>query len=96
MTDNESILSGGEYTFCVYDEPSTDLCLHRDLYLANVHQRAVKRDGVRSIRIEQELACSIIATSQVQICACTGLCIWRMYISELSSEMMLRLTKYEK
>ena len=46
MTDNESILSGGEYTFCVYDEPSTDLCLHRDLYLANVHQRAVKRDDV--------------------------------------------------
>ena len=21
--------------FCVYDEPSTDLCLHKNLYLAN-------------------------------------------------------------
>ena len=63
MTDNESILSGGEYTFCVYDEPSTDLCLHKDLYLANVHQR----DGVRSIRIEQELACSIIATRKLPV-----------------------------
>ena len=67
MTDNESILSGGEYTFCVYDEPSTDLCLHRDLYLATVHQRAVKRDGVRSIRIEQELACSIMATRKLPV-----------------------------
>lgn len=67
MTDNESILSGGEYTFCVYDEPSTDLCLHKDLYLANVHQRATKRDGVRSIRIEQELACSIIATRKLPV-----------------------------
>ena len=26
--------------FCVYDEPSADLCLHKDLYLANVHHRA--------------------------------------------------------
>ena len=38
--------------FCVYDEPSTDLCLHKDLHLANVHHRAVKRDGVQSIQIE--------------------------------------------
>ena len=38
--------------FCVYDEPSTDLCLHKNLYLANVHHRAVKRDSVQSIRIE--------------------------------------------
>ena len=32
--------------FCVYDEPSADLCLHKDLHLANVHHLAVKRDGV--------------------------------------------------
>ena len=38
--------------FCVYDEPSADLCLHKDLHLANVHHRAVKRDGVQSIPIE--------------------------------------------
>ena len=35
------------WSFCVYDDPSADLCLHKDLYLANVHHRAVKRDGVR-------------------------------------------------
>ena len=33
--------------FCVYDEPSADLCLHKDLHLANVHHRAVKRDGTK-------------------------------------------------
>ena len=38
--------------FCVYDEPSADLCLHKDLHLTNVHHRAVKRDDVQSIRIE--------------------------------------------
>ena len=38
--------------FCVYDEPSADLCLHKNLYLANVHHLAVKRDGVQSIRIK--------------------------------------------
>ena len=38
------------WSFCVYDDPSADLCLHKDLYLANVHHRAVKRDGVQSIR----------------------------------------------
>ena len=38
--------------FCVYDEPSADLCLHKDLHLANVHHLAVKRDGVQSIQIE--------------------------------------------
>ena len=38
--------------FCVYDEPSADLCLHKYLHLANVHHRAVKRDGVQSIQIE--------------------------------------------
>ena len=32
--------------FCVYDEPSTDLCLHKNRYLVNVHHRAFKRDGV--------------------------------------------------
>ena len=41
--------------FCVYDEPSTDLCLHKNLYLANVHHRTFKRDGVQGIQIEQEL-----------------------------------------
>ena len=46
--------------FFAYDEPSADLCLHKDLHLANVHHRAVKRDGVQSIQIEQESACSII------------------------------------
>ena len=46
--------------FCVYDEPSADLCLHKDLHLSNVHHLAVKRDGVQSIQIEQESACSII------------------------------------
>ena len=40
--------------FCVYDEPSADLCLHKDLHLSNVHHLAVKRDGVQSIQIEQE------------------------------------------
>ena len=43
MTVCESI-----WSFCVYDDPSADLCLHKDLYLANVHHRAAKRDGVRS------------------------------------------------
>ena len=38
--------------FCVYDEPTADLCLHKDLQLANVHHRAVKQDDVQSIRIE--------------------------------------------
>ena len=38
--------------FCVYDEPSADLCLHKNLYFANVHHLAVKRDGVQSIRIK--------------------------------------------
>ena len=57
----------GVSLFDYSDEPSTDLCLHRDLYLANVHQRAAKRDGVRSIRIEQELACSIIATRKLPV-----------------------------
>ncbi|HAD54807.1 MAG TPA: hypothetical protein DCG10_06445 [Lachnospiraceae bacterium] len=42
----------GLILFCVYDEPSTDLCLHKNLYLANVHHRAFKRDGVQSIQIE--------------------------------------------
>ena len=37
--------------FCVYDEPSADLCLHKDLHLANVHHRAVKRDSVQSIPV---------------------------------------------
>ena len=46
--------------FCVYDEPSADLCLHKDLHLANVHHLAVKRDGVQSIQIELESACSIV------------------------------------
>ena len=48
------------FFFCAYNEPNTDfhtyadLCLHKDLhrcenlYLANVHHRAAKRDGVRS------------------------------------------------
>ena len=43
MTVCESI-----WSFCVYDDPSADLCLHKDLYLVNVHHRAAKRDGVRS------------------------------------------------
>ncbi len=38
--------------FCVYDEPSADLSLHKDLHLANVDHRAVKRDRVQSIQIE--------------------------------------------
>ena len=38
--------------FCVYDEPSADLCLQKDLHLSNVHHLAVKRDGVQSIQIE--------------------------------------------
>ena len=44
--------SGASSFFCVYDEPSADLCLHKDLHLVNVHHRAVKRDSVQSIRIE--------------------------------------------
>ena len=42
----QSLYDGGS-VFCVYDEPSTDLCLHRNLYLANVHHRAFKRDGIQ-------------------------------------------------
>ena len=41
-----------EADFFAYDEPSADLCLHEELNLANVHHRAVKRDGVQSIPIE--------------------------------------------
>ena len=55
---------GGEYTFCVYDEPSTDLCLHKDLYLANVHHRAVKRDGVQSILNRAGASCSIYSDEE--------------------------------
>ena len=44
--------SGASLFFCVYDEPSADLCLHKDLHLSNVHHLAVKRDGVQSIRIK--------------------------------------------
>ncbi len=49
---SERISPLGLILFCVYDEPSTDLCLHKNLYLANVHHRAFKRDGVQSIQIE--------------------------------------------
>lgn len=31
--------------------------------------------------------------SQVQICACTRICIWRMYIIELLSEMVYKVYK---
>ena len=31
--------------------------------------------------------------SQVQICACTRICIWRMYIIELLSEMVYKIYK---
>ena len=48
----QELHSGVGFLFCVYDEPSADLCLHKDLHLANVHHRAVKRDDVQSIRIE--------------------------------------------
>ena len=41
-----------EADFFAYDEPSADLCLHKDLHLSNVHHLAVKRDGVQSIQIE--------------------------------------------
>ena len=41
-----------DFLFGVYDELSADLCLHKDLHLANVHHLAVKRDGVQSIQIE--------------------------------------------
>ena len=35
--------------FCVDNEPSTNSCLHENPYLANVHHRAGRRDGVQSI-----------------------------------------------
>ena len=57
MTDNESILSGGEYTFCYGDEENVQ-------HLTTANQRAAKRDA---IRIEQELACSIIATRKLPV-----------------------------
>ena len=37
--------------FCVYNEPSGQACLHVLVYLANVHHRAVKRDGLGSSRL---------------------------------------------
>ena len=33
----------------------------------------------------------VYTMSQVQICACTRICIWRMYIIELSSEMVYKV-----
>ena len=36
--------------FCVYNEPSGQACLHVLVYLANVHHRAVKRDGLGTSR----------------------------------------------
>ena len=45
-------IGNGTAPFWVYDEPSTDLCLHKNLYLANVHYQATKWDGVQSIQIE--------------------------------------------
>lgn len=37
-----------EADFFAYDEPSADLCLHKDLNLANVHHRVVKRQKIRT------------------------------------------------
>ena len=33
----------------------------------------------------------VYTMSQVQICACTRICIWRMYIIELLSEMVYKV-----
>ena len=33
----------------------------------------------------------VYTMSQVQICACTRICIWRMYIIDLSSEMVYKV-----
>ena len=35
----------------------------------------------------------VYTMSQVQICACTRICIWRMYIIELLSEMVYKVYK---
>ena len=37
----------------------------------------------------------VYTMSQVQICACTRICIWRMYIIELLSEMVYKVYKFE-
>ena len=99
------------FFFCAYNEPNTDfhtyadLCLHKDLhrcenlYLANVHHRAAKRDGVRSPGVRVHTKPWLITNYKyplvpMQICACTRICmgakicIWRMYIIELLSEMV--------
>lgn len=61
MTDNESILSGGEYTFCYGTRKMCYACIAT---FDDANQRAAKRDG---IRIEQELACLIIATRKLPV-----------------------------
>ena len=99
------------FFFCAYNEPNTDfcthadLCLHKDLhgcenlYLANVHHRAAKRDGVCSPGVRGHTKPWLITNvkyplAPMQICACTRICmgakicIWRMYIIELLSEMV--------
>ena len=61
LSERKDIVDAMSFLFCVYDEPSIDLCLHnKNLYLANVYHRAFKRDSIRSKQIEQESACSII------------------------------------
>lgn len=37
-----------EADFFSYDEPGIDLCLHKELNLANVHHRVVKRQKIRT------------------------------------------------
>ena len=38
----------------------------------------------------------VYTMSQVQICACTRICIWRMYIIELLSEMEYKVYKLSR
>ena len=65
MTDNESILSGWGVYFLLWPRGKCVMLAWQHLTTAN--QRAVKRDDVRSIRIEQELACSIIAMRKLPV-----------------------------
>ena len=65
--------SGVSSFFCVYDEPSADLCLHKDLHLVNVHHRAVKRDDViYDLGVYNEVGwCTKYAERQFLLQSCT-------------------------
>lgn len=65
MNEKKPVITGNLVItgFCVNNEPSRQACLHPVVCLANIHHRADKRDGVRSIKWLSQLyntLCQII------------------------------------